>query len=813
MLPVDERAAFLDAACDDGRRRGEVEALLAADDSSDAVNALLDAGPDASWLALNARLGGSVAGVRIGDYELRRVLAHGGMGTVYEAEQQQPRRTVALKMLRLGMSASAARRFQVEAEILGQLRHPSIAKVFGAGFVRDGVGERVPYFAMELVEGGQPLTTAADERGLDLRARLELFLAVCEGVQHSHEHGVIHRDLKPENILLDAAGRPRLIDFGIARLAAGGPPVTSAGELLGTLQYMSPEQLLGAPDLVDVRSDVYALGVILHELCCGRPPHELEGLAPARAAEWLRDAGPPSARALRPELSMDLEWVIARAADPDRERRYPSAAAFTEDLRRLLRDEPVLAGAPDAAYQVRRFVRRHRLALGAAAAVLVVLVGGLVAVGLALVRAREAEARQAQALQLAEERLGQVQRESARTAATNDFFESMLLAAEPEAQGRDVRVADLLDVAANGLAASFAAEPAIEASLQDTCGRLYLGLGLHESAEKHLRRALSIRRSILPADAPDTLGTLERLARVLQRQGRLDEAGDLLREVVDGRTALHGERDPDTLLAQSSLGGLLGDRGELQAAEALLRPTLALQREILGERDEATLSTTNRLADVLIIDNRPAEAEPLYRSVIETLKAAGRPDHPTALNCANGLADVLRQLGRDDEAEALLRTTLQACRRTLGPDHPRTSSTASRLARLLLYRGAVDECIALQTELLATPLRLHGPAHRDTVAAKHNLGVTLTQCGRAVEAEPLLREAAASAATIWGARHIVTGTFLDDLGRCLVTLERYDEAEPLLIEAHDMLLETMGPDHPNTRQAADDLARLQALRN
>src|SRR5690606_18745412 len=384
-LPPDERSAFVARATQgDERLTAEVEELLRIDTGTEDTRLGL---PEPEILGgwLEEHMGRVLAGKRIGSFRLRRILGYGGMGTVYEAEQDSPRRVVALKMMRLGLGAPAAlRRFRWEIDVLARLRHPAIAQVYEAGVHVehiDGHAVEVPYFAMERVEGARTLLRFAEEERLDVRARLRLFVAVCHGVQEGHRRGLIHRDLKPGNLLVDCHGHAKIIDFGVARAMRDEPHrpfATMTGETIGTLRYMSPEQLAGDPEDVDVRTDVYSLGIVLYELLSGQPPYADRNAPLAQLAGVLRSEAPVPLGTRDPRLRGDLECIAQKAMHHDRAQRYESAGDLAADVERWLAGLPVEAGPPGSLYRLRKLVARHRVAVAGALLALLGLVAGTV---------------------------------------------------------------------------------------------------------------------------------------------------------------------------------------------------------------------------------------------------------------------------------------------------------------------------------------------------------------------------------------------------------------------------------------------------
>ncbi len=343
---------------------------------------------------------------RIGRYHVKRVIAAGGMGTVYEATQESPRRTVAVKVMKQGIaSKSALRRFEYEGQILGRLRHPGIAQIYEAGTHDDGHGA-VPYFAMEYIPNAKPITKYAEEKKLSTRARMELFAKVCDAVHHGHQKGIIHRDLKPSNILVDATGQVKIIDFGVARSTDSDMAVTTlqtdVGQLIGTLQYMSPEQCEADPHDIDIRSDVYALGVVFYELLCGKPPYDVTRMAVYEATRVIREQHPTKLSTLDRTLRGDVETIAFKALEKERERRYQSAADLRHDIQRYLTGEAILARRASIVYQLRLFARRNKAVFASLAALFVVLLSGVIVSTSLYLRAEHARVQQSRERERAE---------------------------------------------------------------------------------------------------------------------------------------------------------------------------------------------------------------------------------------------------------------------------------------------------------------------------------------------------------------------------------------------------------------------------
>ena len=502
---------------------------------------------------------GVSAAARIGPFRVVALIGEGAMGIVYEAEQERPRRRVALKIIRPGVSTPAMlRRFEHEYEFLGRLQHDGIAQIYQAGIADTGFGPQ-PYFAMELVRGRR-LDEYARLKELDLRQRLTLVAEIADAVQHAHHRGVIHRDLKPANILVTESGNPKVLDFGLARAAQlelQSTVQTMAGEVVGTMSYMSPEQVVGDMSELDTRSDVYALGVILYELLSGRLPFDVSRKSLPEAVRIIREEEPARLSAITRALPADVDTIVAKALEKDKLRRYGSAADLAEDIRRFLRNEPIVARRPSASYQIRKFAHRHKGLVGGAVAVLLALVAGVVVSTWQAVRASRAE-------RVAHARATEAQSEKAKAEAVTKFLTEMLGSADPsQARGREVTVRAALDDAAKKIdAGAMRAQPEVEVAVRNAIGTTYEGLGVFEEAERQLRAALdlesrSARNPVVLAD------TNTRLVNVLYKRQKFAEAQPVAEAAVKLRQEALGPRHADTATSLDDLGAILLQNGDV----------------------------------------------------------------------------------------------------------------------------------------------------------------------------------------------------------------------------------------------------------
>jgi eukaryotic-like serine/threonine-protein kinase len=679
------------------------------------ADATLDA-PASAAAGIPQPNGSAAAPKSGGDYRLVKKLGEGGMGQVWLAEQTAPvRRQVALKLIRAGMFDDALlQRFQSERQSLAIMDHPTIAKIFDAGTTPDGQ----PYFVMEYVPG-VPITEYCDEKRLSVAARLELFIKVCEGVQHAHQKAIIHRDLKPANILVvdvDGKPTPRIIDFGLAKATtpqlAGETMFTQVGAFVGTPGYMSPEQTDSGVQDVDTRTDVYSLGVVLYVLLTGSLPFDTKQWKKQPLHEVLRhlredDPPRPSAkigiekesssshaqlRGVQPKqlanlLHGDLDWIIMKALEKDRARRYGTPSELAGDITRYLRHEPVTARPASKSYRLQKYVRRHR-------------VGVTVAAGLLLLLAGFAVAQEVQLRRIVQER-DRTARERDRANRITEFMTSMFKVSDPsEARGNSVTAREILDKASKDIDSGLARDPELQAQLMHLMGTVYDKLGLYPRAESLLRRAVDIRLRVLGPQNPDSLRSKDQLSWVLLQQGRYAEAEKLVRETVESHRRLLGPEKQATLDSMTTLASVYSVEGRFAESEKLNRETLDIERRVLGTEHPDTLATMENLATVLDKEGHHDEAETTYRETLEIERRLKGLEHPDTVDLMNNLAATLAEEGRYAESEKLFRETLEIRRRVLGPEHPKTAETLYNLGCVAAMNGNRDGALSLLREAI-----------------------------------------------------------------------------------------------------------------
>ncbi len=799
-----------DCCANDEELRHEVESLLACDQPTGSLG---DGFPIEGPSLFQPAVALSLQEDSFGPYVPVRVLGEGGMGTVYLARQEQPiRREVALKVVKSGLDGRhVIERFNLERQALAIMDHPNVARVLDAG--TSGRGQ--PYFVMEYV-AGVPITSYCDNHRLNTRERLELFMRVCEGVQHAHQKAIIHRDLKPSNILVteeeDGRGSPKIIDFGVAKALThsltADTMVTITGVPVGTPAYMSPEQADSSGKDIDTRSDVYSLGIILYELLAGVPPLDLRTITFEEFLRRLREEDPPKPstrirtqdrdtstavartrqtepRALAKLMRGDLDSIALKALEKERSRRYGSASEFAADIGRYLNNEPVLAVPPSAVYRIRKFGRRHRPALVTSAAFLLVL---LLAAGISIDQGIRAN------------------REAAVSQAVRDFLQRDLLAqagASAQSAGKldpELKVRTALDRAAARIAGNFDRQPEVEAAIRDTIGETYADLGLYREARTQLERSLELHRRVLGTTNPKTLKTLSFLAHATFLLGKYADAEALFRQSVDAQRRVLGSEHPDTLYSMSGLTIVYYLLGKYQEASALGSQALEIQRRVLGPESRNTLDSMNTLAMVYYSQGKYAQAEALDTQTLEIRKRLLGPEHPATLGSMTNLAIAYRSQGKYPEAEALDSQTLAIRKRISGPEHPDTLSCMINLANSYMLEGQYAPAEALFNNALENCRRVVGPEHPYTLSLLSDFASMYQREGKYDLAETYAERALKGRRNTLGSQHPDTMRSAADLALAHLARNKFTESEPLAREALEF----------NRKKQPDDWQRFRA---
>jgi len=764
-----------------------------------------------------------------GKYKLLEELGSGGMGIVYLAEQVEPvRRRVALKIIKLGMDTrQVVARFETERQALAVMDHPNIARVFDAGATETGR----PYFVMELARG-IPITDYCDRHKLPTRERLQLFIGVCQAVQHAHQKGVIHRDLKPSNILVviqDDRPVPKIIDFGIAKATdhrlAQRTLFTEQGQLIGTPEYMSPEQAEMSGLDVDTRTDIYSLGVILYELLAGALPFDAGKLRSAAFGEIqkiIRESEPPKAStrlstlketkseiaekrgtdagSLVKLLRGDLDWITMKAMAKDRTHRYSSASDLAAEIERYLRHEPVTAGPPSAAYRIGKYVRRHKLGVAAAAVVMLAVFIGTAGTTIGLLRAVRAERKAVE--------------EAATATRVSDFLVDLFKVSDPsEARGNTITAREILDRGAKKVEEELAGQPGIQARLMDTMGKVYQSLGLFDQALPLMKSALQLRRLNLGNDHLDTGISMENTGLVLVAKGDYAAAEPLLQEALAVRRRLLGNSHADVAASLASLGEVNYMKGDFERAEKYFRESLDLRRTTLGREHIEISNSLNDLAMTFKARGRYEEAEPMYRESLAIRRKLFGDDHPAIAQSLNNLGMFLYQMflnKKNDgaEAEQLLRQALEMNRRMLGNEHPEVSTNLNNLALLLREKGDYNQAIVLFREVTEIDRKNLGDDHPYVANAMRNLAAALVRKGDYKSAEELFHKAIAIQRKTFAEKSWEIATTKLLLGTCHTKAKRFKEAEPLILEAFPIIEKNFGALHPRTQAAVKSLIGL-----
>ncbi len=760
-------------------------------------------------------------------YDIREEIHRGGQGVVFRAVQKSTKRDVAIKVLREGPFTTAGERarFQREVEILATLDHPNIVTIHDSGSI-----EGRHYLVMDYVAGSS-LDTFIDGRATrdantdrvapapDIRHTLRLFLTICQAVNAAHVRGVIHRDIKPSNIRIDPAGRPHVLDFGLAKLsevhsaAAPAADVTIAGQFIGSLPWCSPEQAEGRPDKIDMRSDVYSLGVVLFRILTGHLPHEPTGTTREILDRILREP-PPSPSRHNSALDDDISTIVLKCLDKDPHRRYQTAGQLADDVERYLRGEAIEAKRDSGWYVLKKTLQRYRVRTAVAVGLVLLVTASAIALGI-LYRKQETQRKRAeQAEQLAEHRLAEVTTalgkanvETRKAEITSGFLRDMLAAADPNtAQGDEVTVGDILDAASDRVADELGSEPLVAAAVYGTIGRTYLSLGRAEEAERSFRAALDASAPLLPPDHGDVLTAANGLATSLEDQSRFEEAETLYRKTLDLARAGHGVESPIAIEVLHNLANLLRKRGKSVEAQVLLQEVLDRSRRILGEENPSTLTTRKTLATIWQDTGNYDAAEAEFRDILAIQRRTLGDRAPMTLGTMNHLAMLLKARGRLDDATPLYQELIRLSREVLGPDHPDTLRNMNSYGRLLHAKGQLAEAETMLREALDGLTRKLGEDHFDTIVTMNNLSLLLSDMGRLAEAEPLAQAALERGRALLGDEHPDTLVWMNNLANLFVRQANYAAAEELFHHVIDARRRVLGAEHPQTLTSMSNYA-------
>jgi serine/threonine protein kinase/Tfp pilus assembly protein PilF len=867
-----EREAFLRGACGEDRSlRAEIDGLLRAFERGAGFLDSPTAAVPGSTIATAAAPIRETPGTHIGPYRLLQLIGEGGFGSVFMAEQEKPvSRKVALKIIKLGMDTRAViARFEAERQALALMDHPNIARVLDAGATETGR----PYFVMELCKG-ESIVEYCDKNSLNIHDRLELFAQVCQAVQHAHTKGIIHRDIKPSNILVSTQdGRPhaKVIDFGIAKATASKLTektlFTEHRAFIGTPEYMSPEQAEGSLD-IDTRTDVYSLGVLLYELLTGTTPfnsNELRSAAYAEIQRIIREVEPPKPstrlshntdtlasvaakrhvepRKLGTIIRGELDWIVMKALEKDRARRYETTNGLAMDVRRYLSGEAVLAAPPSTTYRFRKFVRRHRAQVAAAALVSAALLLGLAGTAwqtkvasdqAAAAKKAEADANTArdaektrsdelkQVSDFQTKMLAQVDPTTAGMRLTEDvnrrFAAALEKAKVPETQraaltnefrgdwarvnATDAATAlideTILKPAVKAIDEQFKDQPIVDAQLRQALADRYRDLGLFDAAFPLQDSALKTRRRLLGEEHLDTIESIRNLGLLLKAQGKLAESEPSCREALEKYGRVLEEEHPYTLNAIDNLGCLLLAQGKLDQAEPYLREALEKRRRVLGEERADTIMSIFSMGGLLKAQGKLDQAEPYFREALKKSRRTLGEKHANTIASLNGMGFLLQAQGKLDQAELYYREALEKRRRVLGEEHPDTIVSIGNVGNVLLNQGKLAEAEPFLREALEKYRRVLGEEHPATLNAMDIMGGLLLNQGKLDQAEPYFREALATRRRVLGERHPDTLGSINNMGHLLWVEGNFAEAEGYFREALEMGRSVLGEEHPDT---------------
>ncbi len=817
-LPSAQRRSFIENKDLDDDLRVEVEALLA---SSDEAESFIEA-PALTRVAnlVTAEKSASYIGKQIGSYKIEREIGKGGMGAVYLAKRadQEFDKKVAIKLIKRGFDTDEIiERFRAERQILAALEHPNITRLIDGGSTDDGL----PYLVMDYVEG-LPLNKYCAENSASLNERLDIFLKICAAVTYAHQNLIIHRDLKPSNVLVTGDALPKLLDFGIAKLTAPNSSATVGGAQTNfrvmTPEYASPEQVSG--QTVTTASGIYSLGVMLYELLTGTRPFRLRtnsaeeisriitDTAPTRPSESGKAEGEKGRKREREKITRenitasprlpysvsqlkgDLDNIILMAMRKEPERRYSSVEQFAADIRRYLNGLPVLAREDSFGYRAEKFVKRNKPGVAAGLGIALSLVGGLIATS-----------RQAK---IARRQRDRALRETEKAERINQFLQKMLSSADPREQGKDVKVIEVLGKAAKAIENDFADQPEITADLHTTIGTTYLNLGLLDSAESHLQKALDLRLKHFPRRTAEVALSQNNFGKLLQVKGDLNSAEPLYAEALETFRLLR--KDAEVAKVLSNFAYLLALMGKTREAIRLHTEELEIRRALYGENHAEVAKTLGSLATGYGILGERQKTESLHRQALAILRRYYSEEHPDVIAEMARLASAL--LWRDKpESERLFRKVLALRRKTLGENHPDVAWTIYDLAFLNAERGNYTESESLAREVLAMRGKGLTDEHPATSSSFLILGRSLLAQGKPETARHALEECLVLRRKTLSENHWLLSTANSFYGECLMLLGEPVRGKKLLFESYDVLLEKLGAQHVQTRGALERLEK------
>jgi tetratricopeptide (TPR) repeat protein len=717
----------------------------------------------------------------LGDYKIIRLIGKGGMATVYEAEQISLKRRVALKILpsHLSIHEEAVKRFRREAEAGGRQSHSGIVAIFGVG-----EHEGYHYIAEELVEGETSLADLLEEyrqeKALPLgyyQQGAQLIMEVAEALQHAHESGVIHRDVNPSNVLVTREGKPKVSDFGLAKVE-DALALSRSGQFIGTPFYVSPEQAMSLRIGIDHRTDIYSLGVSLYELLTLKRP--FEGKTSQEVLKKIMFIEPSNPSKLNARVPRDLSTICLKAMEKNPFRRYQTMAELKEDLNRYLHGEVILAKPAGLGVRIGKWIKRHPAAATTASVLLV----AVLAIVLNWCWS-----------------LKEVVIERNKVLAINEFLEEMLLSPDPDRDGREVRVVEILDRASARVDGAFPDHPEVEAAIRNLLGNTYRALGLYDSADKQQQASYELRRQELGENHMDTIRSKHDQAVALWYQARFVEAEPLLEEVVTAWRDQLGEDHPDTLAAMNNLAAAQHRLGMLAEAEATYRQVLEVHKRLHGNEDEGTLLAMNNIAHIKLIMGELVEAEQLFNRVLEVRMQTLGEEHTNTLHSKMNLANLYNHQGKYDDSEPLLREVLATQISLLGDDHFDTLCTQANLVNLLIEKEELDEAETICRQLLDGRRRAHGEESPMTLTAYNKLGKLLILKEQYADAWELLETPMQVAEQVLPMYHDDRNLMHILCGKCLMEQSQFQLAEPHMLTYYEGVKEVEGEDHPDTLDA------------